>query len=339
MIIGFANFDTNNKCIFEYEDIKSDAHELKVKNVNPYLVDALDIFIIKRRKPICNVSEISFGSMPNDGGYFLLTDNEKLELLKKEPRAEVFIKPILSAHEFLNGYKRWCLWLKDANPTDIKDLKEVTQRIENVRKHRAESNRQATQKLALFPTLFGEDRQPQSDYILIPRHSSETRKYIPLGLFDKNSIASDSCLFIENAKLYHFGNLMSQMHMTWVKYICGRIKSDFRYSNELVYNNYPWPENPTDKQIKVIENASQKVLGARLEFKNSSLADLYDPLAMPPSLIKAHLELDRVVDLAYRPQPFISEANRMVFLFELYEKYTADLFTKDKSKSKKKSIK
>ncbi|MEI7502237.1 MAG: DNA methyltransferase [Paludibacter sp.] len=336
VIVGFANYDTNNKSIFEYENIKGEAHELKVKNINPYLVDAKDTFIGKRRKPICNVPEISFGSMPNDGGNFLFTDEEKKEFVDNEPKSEKFFKPLISAHEFLNGYKRWCLWLKDANPTDLKETKLVTARIDNVRKLRADSNREATQKLAAFPTLFGEDRQPENDYVLIPLHSSEIRKYIPMGFFDKNSVANNSCSFIPNAKLYHFGILMSIMHMAWVKSVCGRIKSDYRYSNELVYNNYPWPENPTEKQIQLIEDKAQKVLDARNEFPDSSLADLYNQLTMPPTLIKAHNELDKAVDLAYRPQPFTNEANRMVYLFELYEKYTADLFTTEKPKKKTK---
>jgi hypothetical protein len=334
VIVGFANSDTNNKRLFEYEDIRGEAHELKVKNINPYLVDAKNVFISKRRKPICNVHEISFGSMPNDGGNFLLTDEEMHALILKEPKAKKFIKPLLSAYEFLNGQNRWCLWLKDANPTELKELTEVNKRIENVKKLRSESARIPTQKLALFPTLFGEDRQPNKDYILIPRHSSENRKYIPLGFFNSNYIASDSCLFVENATPYYFGILMSQMHITWVKHICGRIKSDYRYSNELVYNNFPWPENPSDKQIATIEEKALKVLNTRAEFLNASLADLYDPLTMPPALIKAHNELDRAVDLAYRAQPFPSEANRMVFLFELYEKYTAGLFTKEKPSRK-----
>jgi hypothetical protein len=336
VIVGFANYDTANKCIFEYEDIKGEAHELKAKNINPYLIDAKDFFVGKRRKPICNIPEISFGSMPNDGGNFLFTDEEKNVFVNKEPKAEKFFRPLISAHEFLNGYKRWCLWLKNANPSDLKETKLVTERVENVRKLRAESNRQATQKLASFPTLFGEDRQPDSDYVLIPLHSSENRKYIPIGFFDKNSIANNSCSFIPKAKLYHFGILHSAIHMAWVRTVCGRLESRYRYSNELVYNNYPFPENPNDKQIKAIETAAQKVLDARLQFPNSSLADLYDPLSMPPALVKAHNELDKAVDLAYRPQAFTSEAKRMEFLFELYEKYTADLFTKEKVKKNKK---
>ncbi|MBE2190465.1 MAG: class I SAM-dependent DNA methyltransferase [Candidatus Kapabacteria bacterium] len=336
VIVGFANFDTPNKSIFDYENIKGAAHEFKVKNINPYLVDAKDIFVGKRRKPICNIPEISFGSMPNDGGNFLFTDDEKNAFIEQEPKAEKFFRPLISAHEFLNGHKRWCLWLKNANPTDLKETKLVTERVENVRKLRSESNRQATQKLAAFPTLFGEDRQPSSDYVLIPRVSSENRKYIPMGFYNEDSIASDTCLFIEGAKLYHFGILMSTIHMAWVKTVCGRLKSDYRYSKDIVYNNYPWPENPTDKQVKAIETAAQKVLDARLQFPNSSLADLYDPLTMPPALVKAHNELDKAVDLAYRPQAFTSEANRMEFLFELYEKYMADLYTIDRKSVKNK---
>ena len=335
VIIGFANFESNNKTIFEYEDIKGEAHEIKAKNINPYLVDAKDLIISKRRTPISPVPNISFGSMPNDGGYFLFTEIQKDNFLKIEPAAEKFFKPLLSAHEYLNGEVRWCLWLKDIQPNELTELKEVTKRVEAVKNLRNDSSREATKKLALFPSLFGEIRQPTNDYILIPRHSSENRKYIPVGIFNPDFIASDSCLTINNAKLYQFGILMSEMHMAWVKTVCGRIKSDFRYSNEIVYNNYPWPKNPTEKQTKAIEAAAQKVLDARLAFPNSSLADLYSPLTMPPALTKAHQELDKAVDLAYRAQPFGSEAKRLEFLFELYEKYTADLFTKTKLKKKK----
>jgi len=172
--------------------------------------------------------------------------------------------------------------------------------------------------------------------LLIPRTTSENRTYIPIGFFTKDYIVSDTCQSIPDANLYHFGILTSVMHMAWVKTVCGRLKSDFRYSKDIVYNNFSWPETPTDKQVKAIEIAAQKVLDTRLEFPNSSLADLYDQLTMPPALVKAHNELDKAVDLAYRPQPFTSEANRMVFLFELYEKYTADLFTKEKPKKAKK---
>jgi hypothetical protein len=339
VIVGFASFDTLNKSIFEYEDIKGEAHEIKAKNINPYLVDAKDIFIGKKRKSICNVPDISFGSMPNDGGNFLFTDEEKVEFVRKEPKSKNFFKPLMSAHEFLNGHIRWCLWLKNVNPTDLKETKLVTERIENVRKLRIESSRQATKKLAAYPTLFGEDRQPTSDYILIPLHSSENRKYIPLGFLDKNNIANNSCSTVEKASLFHFGILMSSMHMSWVKTTCGRIKSDFRYSNELVYNNFPWPQDLPKQKIQGVEKLAEQILKVRLRYPDSSLADLYDPLTMPTDLVRAHQDLDKFVDSCYRPVPFSSEAKRMEFLFELYEKYTADLFTKEKPKrAKKKAV-
>ncbi len=334
VIIGFANYDTNNKRIFEYEDIKGEAHELKVKNINPYLVDAKDILITKRTNPLCNVPKMSFGNMPLDGGHLLLSDEDKTEFLKKEPKAEKYILPLISAYEFLNGKKRWCLWLVDAEPNELKLMPEILKRADLVKRFRLESVATSTQNFATAPTLFRDRNRPET-FIVVPRVSSENRPYIPFGFFDKNSIVSDTCMSIPNGNKYHFGILMSKMHMAWVKYICGRLKSDFRYSKDIVYNNYPWPDHIAEKQITAIETATQKVLEARLDFPNSSLADLYDPLTMPPALVKAHNELDKAVDLAYRPQPFTSEANRMVSLFELYEKYTADLFTKEKVKKKK----
>jgi hypothetical protein len=335
VIVGFANFDTSNKSIFEYEDIKGEAHEIKAKNINPYLVDAKDLLINKSSNPISNVPKMSFGNMPLDGGHLLLSDNEKKEFILKEPKAEKFIKPLISAYEFLNGEKRWCLWLLDAEPNEIKQMPEVLKRANLVKKFRLQSIAPSTQKFASMPTLFRDINQSET-YILIPSTTSETRKYIPMGFFAKDDIANNSCHTVPNGNLFHFGILMSMMHMAWVKNICGRLKSDYRYSKDIVYNNYPWPENPTEKQIKAIETAAQNVLDTRLQFPNSSLADLYDPLAMPPALTKAHNELDKAVDLAYRPQAFTSDANRMVFLFELYEKYTADLFTKEKIKKTKK---
>ena len=332
VIIGFANHDTNNKLIFEYENIKGEAHELKIKNINPYLVDANDLLIIKRRKPICNVPVIAFGNMPNDGGFLMLEDADKLSICEQDKVLEKYVRPLVSGQEFLNRGKKWCLWLLDFNPNDISKSSELKYRIQRVKEIREKSNRDATKKLASTPYLFGEIRQPKSDYIFIPLTSSENRKIIPMGFFDKDTISNNTGSIIADSNLYHFGVLQSTMHMAWIKSVCGRLKSDYRYSNEIVYNNFPWPENPTKKQINTIETAAQKVLVTRLEFPNNSLADLYDPLAMPPALIKAHNELDKAVDLAYRPQAFTSDANRMVYLFELYEKYTAELFTKVKNK-------
>lgn len=327
VIVGFAHFDTTNKIIFEYGDIKGEAHEIKAKHINPYLVDAKDILIHKRNTPICKVPQMSFGNMPLDGGHLLLSDEEKNELLLKEPNAAKYIKPLISAYEFLNGQQRWCLWLVGAEPGELRRMPEVLKRIEAVRKFRLKSVAPSTQKFAATPALFRDTNQPDA-FIVIPRVSSENRPYIPLGFFDKDAIVSDTCMALPNGGLYHFGVLHSAMHMAWVKAVCGRLKSDYRYSKDVVYNNFPWVQNPTEKQIQAIEAAAQKVLDARQQFPDSSLADLYDPLTMPPALLKAHQELDKVVDLAYRPQAFTGEANRLVFLFDLYEQYTADLFTK-----------
>jgi hypothetical protein len=211
----------------------------------------------------------------------------------------------------------------------------VLERIKKVKEARLKANDIGTQKLADRAHQFRDLNNP-TNYIAIPITTGESRKYIPIVYANNELIPAVTIQTIPNGTLYHFGVLMSTIHMAWVKNICGRLKSDFRYSKDIVYNNYPWPENPTDKQIKAIEEKAQKVLDARAEFPSSSLADLYDPLTMPPALTKAHNELDKAVDLAYRPQAFTSEANRMVFLFELYEKYTADLFTQTKPKKAKK---
>jgi len=334
VIIGFANFNTSTKRIFDYEDIKGEAHEIKAKNINPYLIDAKDILIEKKSNPICNVPKMSFGNMPLDGGHLLLSDEEKNEFLINEPNSRKFIYPLISAQEFLNGKKRWCLWLIDAEPNELKQLPEVLKRIKLVRNFRLNSIAPSTQKFAETPSLFRDRNRPET-FIVVPRVSSENRKLIPMGFFDKNSIVSDTCMSIPNGTIYHFGVLMSAMHMSWVKTTCGRLESRYRYSKDIVYNNYPWPENPTEKQMKLIEEKAQTVLDVRASFPNSSLADLYNPLTMPAELVKAHNELNKSVDAAYSKQIFSTEAKRMEFLFELYEKYTADLFAKEKTKKKK----
>jgi hypothetical protein len=336
VIVGFANFDTNQKRIFEYEDIKGEAHELKVKNINPYLVDAKDILIEKKSNPICNVPKMSFGNMPLDGGNLILSDEEKEHFLSIEPLSEKYILPLISAFEFLNGKKRWCIWLVDIEPNELKQLPEVLKRVELVKQFRLNSVAPSTQKFAMTPTLFRDRNRPET-FIVVPRVSSENRPYIPFGFFDKNSIVSDTCMSIPLGNKFHFGVLMSTMHMAWVKTTCGRLKSDFRYSKDIVYNNYPWPENPTEKQVQLIEEKAQNVLDVRASFPDSSLADLYNPLTMPPTLVKAHNELDKAVDAAYSKQNFSTEAKRMEFLFELYEKYTADLFAKEQPKKTKKT--
>jgi hypothetical protein len=335
VIIGFAHFDVPVKRLFHYEDIQGEPHETRAKNINPYLIDGPDILVEKRNYVLCQVPQICFGNMPLDGGHLLMTDVEKVAFLEKEPKAKKFILPLVSAHEFLNGKKRWCLWLLNAQPHELKQMPEVLKRIEGVKKFRLDSVAPSTRKFANTPALFRDRNQPDT-YILVPSTTSENRKYIPMGFFGKSHIANNSCHIIPNGGLYHFGILMSAMHMAWVRTVCGRLKSDYRYSKDIVYNNFPWPENPTEKQTKAIEAAAQQVLDARALFPDSSLADLYDPLTMPPVLVKAHQELDRAVDLVYRAQPFTGEANRMEWLFWLYEKYTAGLFARVKPSKRKK---
>lgn len=334
VIVGFANYDTNQKRIFEYEDIKGEAHELKVKNINPYLVDAKDIFIGKRTKPLCNVPRILKGNYyaKSEG---LIVEEEDLDfLISNEPNSKKYIKFLIGADEFINSRKRYCLWLVDCPPDELRKMPFVIERVNRVKADRLTSSDKAMQKLAMTPTLFRETNNPDS-CLVIPVVSSERRNYIPMGFIDKNTISTNGNLIMPDAKLFHFGILMSTMHMAWVKTLCGRLKSDFRYSKDNVYNNYPWPENPTEKQIQLIEEKAQQVLDVRASFPNSSLADLYNPLTMPPALVKAHNKLDKAVDAAYSKQSFTSEAKRMEFLFELYEKYTADLFAKEKPKKTK----
>jgi hypothetical protein len=333
VIVGFANFDTNTKSIFEYEDIKGEAHELKVKNINPYLVDAKDIFIGKRTKPLCNVPKILKGNYyaKSEG---LIVEEEDLDfLLSNEPNSKKYIRFLIGADEFINNRKRYCLWLVDCPPDELRKMPFVIERVNRVKADRLTSSDKAMQKLAMTPTLFRETNNPDS-CLVIPVVSSERRNYIPMGFIDKNTISTNGNLIMPDAQLYHFGVLMTTMHMAWVKTLCGRLKSDFRYSKDNVYNNYPWPENPSDKQIKSIEEKAQNVLDVRASFPNSSLADLYNPLTMPPALVKVHNELDKVVDATYSKQAFTSEAKRMEFLFELYEKYTAGLFVKEKKNKK-----
>ena len=337
VIIGFGLEDIENKRVFDYVNIKGEPTERKVKNINPYLTEGNDLIILKRNQPICNIPEMLKGSQPTDGGNLLMTEEEKVEYVIQEPSGEKFIKPFISADEFLNGKKRWCFWLKDIQPNELKKLPLLSDRVSKVRKMRLSSTKQSTVKWADFPTLFTENRQPDTDYLLVPRVSSENRKYIPIGFFESSVIASDSCITIPNATLYLFGILTSEMHITWVKYVCGRLKSDYRYSNTIVYNNYPFPENINDKQKQKVETAAQAVLDTRAKYPDSSLADLYDPLTMPPDLVKAHQILDKAVDLCYRPQPFVSELNRIEFLFSQYEALNAPLLKPEKKKRTKKS--
>lgn len=336
VIIGFSTQEISNKVIYEYEDIKGEPHEIKAKNINAYLIDARDSFIYKTRNPISNVLPMNYGSMPNDGGFLLLDTHEYSNIVNNYPQSAPLFKRFVMGEELIRNIPRYCLWLVNINPGIIKSIQPVIKRIESVKNIRLKSTRPKTRELGLIPTLFGEIRQPEESYIAIPRVSSSNRDYIPISILSNDIIAGDKVYTIATSSLFYFGTLMSKMHMSWMRHTSGRLKSDYSYSNSISYNNYPWPENPSNKHVKAIEKAAQKVLDVREQFSGSSLADLYHPLTMPPALVKAHNELDRAVDLAYRPQPFISEAKRMEYLFELYEKYTSNLFTETKKSRKTK---
>lgn len=323
VIVGFASFDTTNKRIFEYENIKSDAHEKSAKNINPYLVEGDDLIIESRNNPLVKVPQISFGNMPLDGGNLIIEDEELEEFLKKEPNAKDYILSLISAREFLNNKKRWCLWLENISPKELRNMPTILERVEKVKIFRETSIAPSTQKHALTPTLFRDRKRPNT-FIVVPSTTSENRAYIPMGFFDKNFIANNSCHIIPNGDLFLFGQLTSLMHMSWVKYTCGRLESRFRYSKDIVYNNYPFPKNVTEKQKSAVEEKAQNVLDIRASFNDCSLADLYDPLSMPPNLKKAHQELDKAVDNCYGTKSFKNDKERIEFLFGLYEEYLND---------------
>ncbi len=293
IIIGFSYKVRDKKVIYDNGKFN------EAKNINAYLVDAPNVLLDSRSNPICNVSKADFGSMPNDNGF--LSDYSKeqvLEINTKYPESENMFKLFIGATEFLHKKERYCLWLNGISPTLIKKVPPVYEAVEKVKELRNNSNREATRKLADIPMLFGEIRQPDGDYLVIPCHSSEKRRYIPVGYVDKNVICSNANILVPNANLYSFGVLMSNVHNSWMRIVSGRIKSDYRYSVKIVYNNFPWP-NPTKEQKEKIEKTAQAILDARELYPDSSLADLYDELTMPVELRKAHQANDVAVMEAY----------------------------------------
>jgi len=255
------------------------------------------------------------------------------------PEVEACLRKFVGGEEFLNGRERWCLWLVGVSPTQIRHWTMVRERVEAVRRYRGSSGRATTQKLAEYPTLFGENRQPETAYLLLPKVSSENRPYVPIGVYGPAVVASGSALIIPNGSLYHLGVLSSTMHMEWMRFTGGRLESRYQYSSQIVYNNFPWPDAPSDAQQQKIEAAAQGVLDARAKFPDASLADLYDPLTMPPALVKAHHQLDAAVDAAYGKRSFRNDAERVAFLFELYRKYTSLLPASGKPTAKRKPAK
>ena len=293
VIVGFSNApNPAPKRIYTTERYQ------EVENINPYLLDAPNVFIDSRTNSICNVPQMVYGNKPTDGGFLFLSPEERDELLKREPGTEKFIRQIYGATEYINNKARYCLWLVGASPSELRKSPFIMERVEQVRQFRLNSTKAATQRSADTPTLFQEIRHPDSEYIIIPRHSSETRRYIPFGFVQPQIVVNDAVQIIPDAKIYHFGIMMSNVHMAWTRAVCGRIKSDYRYSKDVVYNNFPWP-TPTDTQKAKIEQTAQAILDARARYPESSLADLYDELTMPPELRKAHQDNDRAVMQAY----------------------------------------
>lgn len=317
VIIGFGYKEPMQRVIFEGE------RKIVAKNINAYLVDAENEFIEARKKPLCNVPEVVFGNMPNDGGYLSnFTTEEKDSILNKYPQSESMFRKLLGATEFLNNKERWCLWLQGIPPAAYKSIPPIYEAVNNVYKLRNSSNRAATKKLAEYPMLFGEIRQPSTEYMIIPCHSSENRRYVPLGFVPTETIANNAVLILPDTTLYHFGILTSNVHMAWMRVVCGRIKSDYRYSANVVYNNFPWP-TPTEQQKAKIEQTAQAILDARSLYPDSSLADLYDEVTMPPELRKAHQANDKAVMQAYGfPIKDFTESDCVAELFKLYNNLT-----------------
>ena len=293
VIVGFSVAENTEKRWLYTSDRMQES-----KNINAYLLSAPDVFIDRRTQPLCAVPEMRKGSQPTDGGNLIIQAADYEDFCRKEPEAKEFIKPFLGAEEFLNGKKRYCLWLAGISPQKLIKMPKVLERVQAVKEFRLSSKKAATQKWADMPTLFTENRQPETDYITIPEVSSGGRRYIPMGFLTKDTICSNKLQLMPNAEIYHFGVLMSNVHMAWMRAVCGRLKSDYDYSAKIVYNNFPWP-TPTDAQKAKIEQTAQAILDARALYPDCSLADLYDEIAMPPELRKAHQQNDRAVMQAY----------------------------------------
>ncbi len=322
IIIGFSYKEKNNKRIFVGNEI------VKATHINGYLMNANDIFLHNVSNPLCKVSCMNFGNMPRDGGGFILNEEEKAVIIKESPEAEKWIHPFLGAEEFLHNKMRWCLWLKDANPSEIKKCPKVLERVQRVRDMRLGSKAASTRKMAETPTLFAQITQPPGrPFILIPRVSSERRMYVPIGFCSEDVISSDAALVVPDADLYEFGILISSVHNTWMRTVAGRLESRYRYSKDIVYNNFPWP-SPKDTQKAKIEETAQAILDARALYPESSLADLYDDLTMPPELRKAHRDNDAAVMEVYGFRKDMTEAEIVAELFKMYQKLIKKEFEK-----------
>ncbi len=362
VIVGFSCFDyaqqpealfversRNDKRIYNADGTFTEA-----KNINGYLLDAPSTFIGSRSKPLCDVPEIGIGNKPIDGGNYLFTEEEMTEFIKKEPASEKYFKKWIGSDEFINRYYRYCLWLGDCSPAEIKKMPECYKRVQAVREFRLASTSKPTQKLADIPTHFHVENMPKENFIVIPKVSSEKRRYIPIGFLTPDILASDLVFIVPDATLYHFGVLTSSVHNAWMRAVCGRLETRYRYSKDIVYNNFPFivPEMPhgfdfanakssetkngksldfpnpcgnlfcTPESADKIKATAQSILDARAKYPDCSLADLYDETLMPADLRKAHRENDKAVMEAYGFDAKMTEAEIVAKLFAMYEELT-----------------
>lgn len=320
VIVGFSCMTTTKQ-----KQLYSSERVQLVNNINAYLIPAPTVFIESRAKSLCAVPQMVYGNKPTDGGYFFITPEEYNDLRKNDPEVLQYVRQIYGATEYINNKARYCLWLVGASPAELRKNAFIKYRVEMVREFRLNSNKEATRKSAATPTLFQEIRQPQGEYIIVPRHSSENRKYIPFGFVKPDIIVNDAVQIIPDANIYHFGILTSNIHMAWTRAVCGRIKSDYRYSKDIVYNNFPWP-TPTEEQKAKIEQTAQEILDARALYPDSSLADLYDELAMPVELRRAHQHNDKAVMQAYGfDYRTMTESECVAELMKMYQELTEEI--------------
>ena len=313
IIVGFSYEDKKDKVLFDNGNV------IHVNHINAYLIDGPDAFVGSRNRLLCDVPEIGIGNQPIDGGNYLFEKEDMEAFIKFEPKSETYFHPWYGAVEFINQRPRYCLWLGDCTPAELRSMPHCLKRVETVREIRLASKRVSTRKLADRPTRFQVENMPKGNYIIVPSVSSERRIYVPMGFMPPTVFASNLVLIIPDATLYHFGVLESSVHMAWMRVVCGRLEMRYRYSKDVVYNNFPWPEVDEQQRQRIAQTA-QAILDARALYPDSSLADLYDPITMPPELLKAHRDNDRAVMAAYGFAPNMPEPEIVARLFTLYSK-------------------
>lgn len=346
VIIGMSFDEPKHRLIYEYDHVRGEPHVSEVKTINGYLIDGPQYTVSARTRPAPGFLLMHKGSQPTDGarlknptgGYItysnlILDEEEKRKLLATEPKCKKWLRPYVGGDELISGQWRWCLWLKNADPAQLRQSKAVSERLDRVRKGRLQSPTASVRAYAKFPTLFTQDRQPDIEYLAIPEVSSENREYIPIAILPPRVVASNKLQIIPGAPLVYFGILASAMHMAWMRTVAGRLESRYSYA-PAIYNSFPWPEMTPNQKLG-IERLAQAVLDARAVFDGTSLDDLYDSDSMPPALRRAHIELDTAVDRLYRRAPFVFERERVEHLFGLYEKLVAPLTAAATAKPKR----